>query len=152
MRKFTLALTSLLAAGSLSAQTFTKNITTATVHPNPALINFAQDSYVFGAPSLDPVFSFQLNRFLFYKQKGAFRAGNASTGVWNPVNMGFYSLATGTDTEATGFASFAVGANSRATAGTAIAMGNSEAIGEYSTSTGVSKAEGAYAFSTGRET
>ncbi len=76
-------------------------------------------------------------RMMWYPGKAAFRVGNATGTEWDNSNVGYYSVATGAWTEASGVSSVAMGDNNQST-------------GDYSTSFGFyNEATGNAAFATG---
>lgn len=82
-------------------------------------------------------------RMMWYPDKAAFRAGQASSDLWDMTNIGLYSAAFGTATKAAGDCSFAVGSGTVAQGSSSVAMGigakawanNSVAIGTNATVT-----------------
>ncbi len=80
------------------------------------------------------------SKLLWYPNQAAFRAGYAGSPVWDEVNTGLYSFASGVGTEASHTATTALGWFSKAT-------------GEYSTAMGVSgTASGSHAVAIGTGT
>ncbi|HET7232593.1 MAG TPA: tail fiber domain-containing protein [Longimicrobium sp.] len=62
-------------------------------------------------------------RMMWYPYKAAWRAGSVNGTQWDDSNVGFYSLAGGYNTIATGLASFAMGYQSQATGSYSTAFG-----------------------------
>ncbi len=100
-------------------------------------------------------------RMFFNPRKAAFRAGNIQgnfgdfhNDVWDDVNIGRYSFATGRNTLASGESSTAFGVLTEASGKSATAMGNTTvASGNFSTAIGDNTlASGLYATSIGRYT
>ncbi len=78
-------------------------------------------------------------RLLWYPQKAAFRAGEATTNEWNNANIGTYSVAMGYNTKASNTYSTAMGVSSTASGIYSTAMGSSTtASGQSSTAMGSS--------------
>jgi len=63
-------------------------------------------------------------RFFWYPRKAAFRAGEVGGTMWDDANIGFNSVAMGSDSQASNFASFAMGSEARATGGYSAAFGD----------------------------
>lgn len=62
-------------------------------------------------------------RVLWYPFKGAFRAGGVDGAQWDDANLGFYTLASGYSSIATGVYSVSLGNENKATGSSSIAMG-----------------------------
>jgi hypothetical protein len=76
-------------------------------------------------------------RLMWYPGKRAFRAGFVNNMQWNDVNVGNYSVATGSNTTASGSSSTAMGNITTASGNYSTAMGSyTEASGNYSTAMG----------------
>jgi hypothetical protein len=67
-------------------------------------------------------------RMMWYPGKVAFRAGGVNGNMWDDVNIGFYSTATGSDTVASGNFSVAMGNSSEATQNAAVALGDNNVV------------------------
>jgi hypothetical protein len=77
------------------------------------------------------------SRMMFYPGKVAFRAGAVSSTQWDLANVGFSSIAMGSDTKANADYSTAIGTGTVAGGKYSIAMGyNTSTSGWYSTATG----------------
>jgi hypothetical protein len=84
------------------------------------------------------------DRMMWYPFKGSFRAGNAIGTSWDDTNTGFYSLAGGSGTIASGTYSFAMGNVATASGTSAVALGdnvtanaaNSIALGQRASASG----------------
>ena len=94
------------------------------------------------------------SRLMFYPGKGAFRAGAVSGTEWNNANVGWRSVAIGSNTTASGNTSTAMGVNTTASGGLSTAMGeNSIASGYVSIATGgFTTASGVYSTAMGNNT
>ncbi len=105
---------------------------------------YATADFVVGSPSLDySSDTDHANRLFFDKSKGAFRAGRTNNGRWNDANIGDFSVAFGTSTQATGEASFAMGRLTNATGLRSTAFGNEvSASGEDSVAFGLGNGTG----------
>lgn len=92
-------------------------------------------------------------RMLWYTAKAAFRAGSAYT-QWDDINIGNYSLATGTNTTASGTSSVALGYGNTASGISSTALGyNTTASGQDGISMGdLSQATGPISTATGYST
>ena len=99
-------------------------------------------------------------RLMWYPAKAAFRVGYVSGAQWNDSNIGNYSTAIGSDTEASGENSTAMGYNTTASGEKSTAMGfyttasgkNSTAMGYATIASGVnSTAMGNYTTASGWE-
>jgi hypothetical protein len=90
-------------------------------------------------------------RMMWYSDKAAFRAGDASNVNWDKDSIGAYSFAGGRGTKALGIYSFAMG-TSKATGAYAAALGdNVTASGTKSFATGqTSYARGSFSFAAGQ--
>ncbi len=83
-------------------------------------------------------------QMFFYPRKAAFRAGYVNGIHWNDVNIGYYSIAMGNNTIASGLNSTALGNNTMASFMDATAMGystfasgfSSTAMGNHTTASG----------------
>ena len=77
-------------------------------------------------------------RMMWYPKKAAFRAGMAVGNRWDDANIGFYSFATGLQTQASGEGSTAMGLENTTASGVgSTAMGDgTTASGNYSTAMG----------------
>jgi hypothetical protein len=76
-------------------------------------------------------------RMMWYPDKAAFRAGYVNGTQWDKENIGFYSVALGGLTKASGYASTAMGGGTTASGGYSTVMGySSTASGNYSTAFG----------------
>lgn len=139
----------------------------------------SSEDFVFGDYDLTGMFA---NKFFFDKDKGAFRAGRITNNNWQPVNIGQFSIATGWNTRASGYASqaggqltqalgdyaFAFGLSSIASGLNSFSAGNGSsaagesalAIGEFNTASKIgavalgsgNSATGTYSFATGINT
>jgi hypothetical protein len=82
-------------------------------------------------------------RMVWYPNKAAFRAGRVNGTRWDDTSIGFYSVAAGLETEASGTYSTAFGSGSRATADFAFAAGSyAQALGEFTVAMSTSTASG----------
>ena len=105
------------------------NIGIGTITP-AARLHVADSSVLFTAPNVLPVtpnipVSGSGNRFLWYADKAAFRAGGVQGTLWDNVNIGVQSFAAGFSTQASGITSFAMGNFAFATGNISTAAGNS---------------------------
>lgn len=76
-------------------------------------------------------------RMMWYPAKGAFRAGEVTGSQWNATNVGYHSVAFGSDTEASGVASTAMGRRTTASGDRSTTMGShATASGNRSTAMG----------------
>ena len=105
------------------------NIGIGTITP-AARLHVADSSVLFTAPNVLPVtpnipVSGSGNRFLWYADKAAFRAGGVQGTLWDDVNIGVQSFAAGFSTQASGITSFAMGNFAYATGNISTAAGNS---------------------------
>jgi trimeric autotransporter adhesin len=93
-------------------------------------------------------------RLMWHSGKRAFRAGFVTSTQWNDVNVGNYSVATGSNTTASALSSTAMGAGSTASGDYSTAMGYSvTASGNTSTAMGMSTtASGVGSIAMGRDT
>lgn len=115
------------------------------------------DDFVVGSTQLDNTGS-GTTRLFFNNFKGAFRAGNTNSDVWDNINLGQNSFASGSNTKAFGSNSVALGRFTEATGQTAIAFGdgsvatglNTTAMGNNTTALGSSStAMGAHTIASG---
>ena len=131
----------------------TKVFSTAANVTSNAPGNIASDSFVFGSSQIndDTNTSDDDYRMFFEKNFAAFRAGNSNSTSWNTSNMGFASVAFGSNTTASGSNSFASGSGTIASGNSAVAMGvNSTANAPFSIAVGLNtSASGNAAFSIG---
>ncbi len=89
-----------------------------------------------GATGTTPV-SGSGTRFMWIPEKRALRAGQIEGDTWDNNNVGLYSIATGYNTKASGYASLAIGHNNQANNDGASAFGyNTTASGQQSTALG----------------
>ncbi|MEO6405717.1 MAG: tail fiber domain-containing protein [Ferruginibacter sp.] len=78
------------------------------------------------------------SRLMFYPGKAAFRSGIVNGTQWDDSNVGYYSIAMGYSTTASGSSSFAMGYGTTASGNSSNAMGlNSIASGDHSTAMGL---------------
>jgi len=93
-------------------------------------------------------------RMMWYPRKTAFRAGHVNADQWDDANIGFFSIAFGIDTTASGDSSTAMGRDTLASGESSTAMGEfTIANGYRSTSMGNgTTAGGAYSTAMGRNT
>jgi hypothetical protein len=106
--------------------------------PNTSIGDIANDDFVFGSTQLDndQGTNDDDHRFFFDKSKAAFRAGDMDNGSWNEPNLGDYSAAFGSNTQADAY-SFATGLSTQATGEYSFAAGRSNIVsGDYSFSAG----------------
>jgi hypothetical protein len=76
-------------------------------------------------------------RMMWHPYKAAFRAGSVSATAWDEANIGFYTLAGGVNTIATGLAAFAMGDGCTASGTASAAIGNDNVVtGNYSFAAG----------------
>lgn len=106
--------------------------------------DLANDNFVFGSDQLDDDTNIDHDsRMIFNKGLSSFRAGTVEGSQWDQSNTGFYSVAFGKNTEASGTHSFALGFNSDASGAYSVSMGfstlasgtSSFAIGENAEAT-----------------
>jgi trimeric autotransporter adhesin len=90
-------------------------------------------------------------RLMWYPRKAAFRAGYVNGTQWDDVNVGDYSVATGLNARASGYASTAMGNNTTASGSYSTAMGYiTTASGTASTAMGwATTASGTASFASG---
>ena len=82
-------------------------------------------------------------RMFFNPRKAAFRAGYVYGDKWDDANVGYYSVAMGYNTKASGDKSIAIGTGASASGRYSTALGlGSHATGELSTTMGCSQASG----------
>ena len=95
------------------------------------------DNFIFGSDAL-PDSSFQDTAFLFYKDKGAFRAGAmVDDDSWILDSIGSFSFAAGYNALAYGESSVSIGAANAARGDNSVALGvGTEALGDRSLSSG----------------
>jgi len=93
-------------------------------------------------------------RLMWYPKKSAFRAGYVSGTNWDDANIGYYSIAMGNDTKASGNYSTAMGYGATASGSSSFAVGNGANVsGSDSIAMGWgTSAGGQYAVSIGRST
>jgi hypothetical protein len=116
---------------------------------------YASDDFVFGSPQLaDDDIADHNSRFFFDKSKGAFRVGYVVDDSWDDANVGFYSIATGYKTTASGQYSTAMGYETTASGQYSTAMGYQvTASVSWSTAIGYkTTASGQYSTAMGDET
>jgi hypothetical protein len=96
-----------------------------------ARLHVADSSVLFTAPNVLPVSPSNIpvsgtgNRFIWYADKAAFRAGGVQGTLWDTDNIGVQSFAAGFSTQASGITSFAMGNFAFATGDISTAAGNS---------------------------
>ncbi|MGH1455934.1 MAG: tail fiber domain-containing protein [Alphaproteobacteria bacterium] len=112
-------------------------IATNVVRVKSSAGDYAADDFVFGSPQLDDDTDTDHDaRMFFDKSKGAFRAGRTTGTQWDTV--GDYSIALGSNSQATSNNSVAIGANTVSSAGQAFAAGfQSTASGNSSVAIGL---------------
>lgn len=110
--------------------------------------------FVVGSPPESVPIEGEGVRLMWYPAKAAFRAGHVSDNQWNEENIGFYSIATGFNTTASGTTSTALGFETVANGNQSTAMGsNTKASGFRSTAMGrTTTAEGEASTATGSKT
>ena len=87
--------------------------------------------------TVDPPATGAGSRMMWYPEKSAFRAGAVTGTQWDRANVGAYSMALGSQTEASGLGSTALGSNTDASGLRATALGvQATASGDYSTALG----------------
>ena len=93
-------------------------------------------------------------RLMWYTEKAAFRAGLAEGAAWDASNTGFYSVAMGRGTHASGIAATALGAFTVARGTAATALGYQTSVsGDYATALGYrANASGDYSTAAGYHT
>jgi len=74
-------------------------------------------------------------RLMWYPRKAAFRAGNVDGDQWDDSNIGYYSVATGEDNEASGTGAVAMGIKNTASSQAAVALGFDSTASGLSAST-----------------
>ena len=96
-----------------------------------ARLHIADSSVLFTAPNVLPVSPSNIpvsgtgNRFMWYADKAALRAGGVQGTLWDINNIGVQSFAAGFSTQASGITSFAMGNFAFATGNISTAAGNS---------------------------
>lgn len=106
-----------------------------------ARLHVADSNVLFSAsgtatpPPLPPPVEGEGRRMMWYVDKAAFRAGYVYDNQWDRDNVGFYSIAAGSDCKASGTGSVALGYSAIADGSSSVAMGDhciASAAGSFS--------------------
>lgn len=104
-----------------------------------------------GEYSFGPTYGLGAGTVLFwYPRKAAFRAGGVDAAQWDDANVGGYSIASGFNTKASGYASVSFGYSTTASGSYSTSLGGfSIASGDYSTAIGLTNSSSVFSTSVG---
>src|SRR5688572_324659 len=120
----------------------------ALLHVKDSNVLFTAASVLPGLPGSPPL-SDAGNRFMWYANKAAFRAGGVQNSQWNKENVGQYSIAVGFNPKASGTYSMALGKNATASGTSSIAFGeNVTASNDHAVAIGLSNVSSGVAATT----
>jgi hypothetical protein len=104
----------------------------ARLHVTDSSVAFSATAAASATPGNPPI-SGAGRRMMWYADKGAFRAGHVVNQEWDKNNIGNYSFAVGSGTQASGLHSVAMGYGSLATSNESFAVGNGAQASGFNT-------------------